>query len=61
MTPDEWKLIDRFKEPSSWASLAAGLTAVGFVIPSQLIQTVSLIGAGVCVALGFFLKEQPHA
>lgn len=57
MNSQEWKLIDRFKEPSSWASLAAGLGVIGVTVPSNIVQGISLVGAGICVLLGFFLKE----
>lgn len=57
MNSQEWKLIDRFKEPSSWAALAAAATTAGLVLPGQLIQALSFIGAGICVLLGVLLKE----
>lgn len=59
MNATEWKLVDRFKEPSSWSALAAGLGMIGVSVPSGLLQAVSLIGAGLCILLGFVLKEQP--
>jgi hypothetical protein len=58
---DFWKLVDRFKEPSSWASLAAGLGMLGVSLPSSVVQGASLIGAGACMLLGFFLKEKTNA
>lgn len=61
MNPDEWKLIDRFKEPSSWSALATGAALVGVSIPSSWMQVVAFVGSGVCIALGILLKEQPHA
>lgn len=51
-------LIDRFKEPSSWASIAAVLTAVGVNIPSDLNNTLAFFVAGVAGLIGFFLKEK---
>lgn len=54
---NEWKLVDRFKEPSSWAALAAGLGTIGLSLPGGLVQAISLVGAGVCCAFGFFMKE----
>lgn len=57
MNQNDWKLIDRFKEPSSWASLAAGLGVVGVSLPPGAVQGLSYVGAGICVLLGFFLKE----
>ncbi len=58
MNDAEWKLVDRFKEPSSWAALAAGFGTFGFVLPGGLVQVVSLFGAGFCVLLGVLLKEK---
>ena len=57
MSQDEWKLIDRFKEPSSWAGLAAGLGALGVSVPAGIVQGASLVGAGICVLLSVILKE----
>ena len=51
-------IIARFKEPSSWAALAAGATSLGIVIPAGWVQTISLIGAGIATLLGIFLKEK---
>ena len=59
MNANEWKLIDRFKEPSSWSALAAGLGTIGVIVPSNIVQVISLFGAAVCVALGVLMKESP--
>lgn len=59
MTDQEWKLLDRFKEPSSWSALAAGLAAIGIVVPGEIVQAVALLGSGVCVLLGVVLREAP--
>lgn len=61
MNDAEWKLIDRFKEPSSWSALAAGLSMLGITVPAPLFQGISMAGAAVCVLLGFFLKEKTNA
>ena len=58
MNDEEWKLIDRFKEPSSWSAIGAGLVGLGLYIPPGAIQAVSLIGAGGCVLAGVLLKEK---
>lgn len=57
LTPTEWKLIDRFKEPSSYAGLTAALGGFGITLPAGYLQTISYLGAGICLALSIFLKE----
>jgi hypothetical protein len=57
MNPNEWKLIDRFKEPSSWAGIGVLLSTIGVNVPSGLVQAISLLGAGACVLLSVLLKE----
>jgi len=59
LNQDEWKLIDRFKEPSSYAALGPALAAVGFNLPGQWLPVVSYIGAGLCTGLAILLKEAP--
>jgi hypothetical protein len=58
MNDAEWKLVDRLKEPSSWAALAAGFGTFGIALPGGLVRVVSLFGAGLCVLLGVMLKEK---
>lgn len=58
MNDTEWKLIDRLKEPSSWAGVAAPLAALGFSLPSGVVQAISLLGAGACVLLAVLLGEK---
>lgn len=58
MNDSEWKLVDRFKEPSSWAGLAAGAATFGFAIPAGWAQAVSLLGAGLCTLASILLKEK---
>lgn len=57
MPPSDWRLIDRFKEPSSWNAIGVLLAGVGVNIPTGLGHGIALIGAGVCIILGFVLKE----
>ena len=45
-------LLARLKEPSSWASIAAGLAAFGVAIPSGIWQAIVGVGTGVAVLLG---------
>ncbi|HVC54961.1 MAG TPA: hypothetical protein VND95_03345 [Stellaceae bacterium] len=58
MNDAEWRLVDRFKEPSSWAALAAALGTLGIAVPGQFVQVISLFGAGLCSALGILLREK---
>lgn len=53
-------LINRFKEPSSWAAITAGLVGV-FPALEGTGQAIALVGAGIAGLLAFFLKEKPVA
>ena len=50
-------LINRFKEPSSWAGLGGFAALVGVTQP--VYAAIALTGAGLCGLLSFFLPEQP--
>jgi len=52
------QIIDRFKEPSSYAALSGVLAMVGVVIPSDLWQSIVMLGCGISGVLGFFMKEK---
>ena len=52
------KIIERFKEPSSYAALSGVLAMAGVIIPKDLWQNVALIGCGLCGAVGFFKGEK---
>ena len=54
------KIIERFKEPSSYAALSGVLAMAGVIIPNDLWQNVALIGCGLCGAVGFFKGEKTH-
>lgn len=58
MNDQQWKLLDRFKEPSSWSAIAAGLGSLGVMLPPGIVQVISLVGAGLCVLAGILLKEK---
>ena len=49
-------ILDRAKEPSSWAALTGVAAAVGVSAPAY--AAVSTAIAGVAGALAFFLKEK---
>lgn len=52
-------LLTRFKEPSSWAGISA-ILAAALSIPadSPLMQSITLVGAGVAGVIAFLLKEK---
>lgn len=47
----------RFTEPSSWAGITTGLTAIGFSLPPGTAQSVTYLGAGIAGLLAFFIPE----
>lgn len=51
-------IISRFKEPSSYSAIAAVMAMIGVIIPSDLWQSIVMIGCGVAGAFGFFMKER---
>ena len=50
--------IARFKEPSSYSAIAAVLAMIGIMIPSDLWQSIIMLGCGASGAVGFFMKEK---
>ncbi len=52
------ELINRFKEPSSYAALTGVLAMVGVIIPNDLWQNIVMICCGAAGVLGFFMKEK---
>lgn len=48
-------IMDRLKEPSTWAAVAAGLVALGVTVDQQ---TVGAIAGGVVAVLGIIFKEK---
>lgn len=57
MNDTEWKMIDRFKEPSSWGVFGSALGMFGISVPGGLMQALSLIGSGACLLIAFLMKE----
>lgn len=51
-------MIERLKEPSSWAALAAIATTAGLNLDPGLVQSASYVLAGIAGLLGFFLREK---
>ena len=52
------QLIYRFKEPSSYSAIAAVLAMVGVIIPSDLWQSLVMVGCGIAGAAGFWIREK---
>ena len=53
------RIIDRFKEPSSYAALAGVLAMIGITIPVDLWQNIIMIACGASGVVGFFMSEKP--
>lgn len=51
-------ILDRFKEPSSWAVITTALASFGLTIPDPVSQSVVLVGAGAAGLIAFFLREK---
>ena len=51
-------IASRFKEPSSWAGIAAALAVAGIHLDPTLAQAVTYVGAGMAGVVAFFLPEQ---
>ena len=51
-------IIERFKEPSSYSAIAAVLAMCGVIIPSDLWQSIIMLGCGASGVAGFLLKEK---
>jgi uncharacterized membrane protein YccC len=51
-------ILNRFKEPSSYAALAAVLAMIGISIPVDLWQNMIMIACGASGVVGFFMSEK---
>lgn len=51
-------LLNRLKEPSSWAALAAILAGVGLNIEGDLLQHITNIGVALAGLVGFLLADK---
>ena len=51
-------IINRFKEPSSYAALAGVLAMVGISIPIELWQNIVMLACGASGVVGFFMSEK---
>jgi hypothetical protein len=51
-------LVERLKEPSSWAAIASAMLALGISVDPGLWQHLALAGTGVSGLLAFFMGEK---
>jgi len=51
------RIINRFKEPSSYAALAGVLAMVGISVPVELWQNIVMLACGASGVIGFFMSE----
>ena len=56
MNPALRAIVNRFKEPSSWAGFASFAMLVGVTQP--LYAAIALTGSGVCALAAFLLPEK---
>lgn len=57
------KVIQRFKEPSSWAGIAVLINVLGGLVglPPGAADVIVQAGSGIAAALAFFMAERaPH-
>lgn len=53
------RIIERLKEPSSWAGLAIFAASIsGHTLDSDTAQDIGMIASGVMAALAIFLPER---
>ena len=52
------ELMNRLKEPSSYAALSGVFAMLGIMVPSDLWQSVVMVCCGAAGAIGFFVGEE---
>lgn len=52
------ELVNRLKEPSSWAAIASAMLALGLSVDPGLWQHLALAGTGVSGLVAFFMREK---
>lgn len=50
-------LLARFREPSTYAALAAGFAALGVTIPNETLSAVAMAGVGLSTLAGIAIPE----
>ena len=51
-------LLDRLREPSTYASLAAVLGTLGVSLSPGIVQALTLAGVGIAGAIGILVAEK---
>lgn len=51
-------IIARFKEPSSYSAISAVLAMCGIMVPSDLWQSIVMLGCGASGIAGFGLEKK---
>lgn len=51
-------ILNRFKEPSSWAAIMGLLTSLGIQLPDGLAEHITYILAGVAGVIAILLPEK---
>jgi hypothetical protein len=51
-------IIARFKEPSSYSAISAVLAMCGIMVPSDLWQSIVMLGCGASGIAGFWMREK---
>lgn len=59
MNPIARVIVNRFKEPSSWAGFSSFAALLG--ITSPLYGAIALTGSGICALVAFLLPENKDA
>jgi len=54
-------MFSRFKEPSTWASIAMICGIFGFNVDSETLQLITQVGTGLAALVGVFMPEQATA
>lgn len=52
-------ILQRLKEPSTYAAISAALAAIGYNVPNETIQAVTMAGVGLASLAGILLAERP--
>jgi predicted permease len=51
-------LLNRFKEPSSWAAVMGLLTSLGIQLPDGMAENITFVLAGLAGIAAIFIPEQ---
>jgi len=54
-------LLDRLREPSTFAGLAGLAAAVGITIPGELMTQIGVVVGGIAAIASMFMKEKGNS